>query len=251
MAGSAKKKKISIIVQARMSSTRLPGKVLMEVCGKPALQHLIERLKFSKFAGQIILAIPDTQENDVLEKFAFNNSVGCYRGSENDVLGRIYLASKKNNCDIVVEVTGDNPLIDPEIVDVAVKKHIKTNADYSCTNYKSKFLPIGLDVGVISFQALEMAYRDAKEVYNREHVTSYFYENPNIFKITGIEISKHLKGDDIRLTLDTKEDMELITKIFEKLYKPGRIFGAKEMLDLLKIEPELKKINSHIIQKTR
>ena len=251
MCPSDKKNKISAIIQARMSSTRLHGKALMTICGKPVLQHIIERLRFSKLINQIILAVPDTKENDVLEKFALSNSVGCYKGSENEVLERVYLSAKENNCDVIAEITGDNPLIDPEIIDIAIEKHLETKADFSCTHYPSRFLPIGLDAGIISFKALEAAYKNAKDVYNREHVTSYFYENPNIFKIAGVDLPGYLKNPDLRLTLDTNEDLELITKIYAKLYKPGGIFKTKEILDLLKVKPELKKINAHIIQKTR
>ena len=243
--------KISAIIQARMGSTRLPGKVLMPICGKSVLQHVVERLRSSKLINQIILAIPDTKENDILEKFALRNSVECYRGSENEVLERVYLAAKENNCDVIVEITGDNPLIDPEIIDLAVEEHLDKKADFSCTNYGSRFLPIGLDVGVLSFQALEEAYKNAKDPYNREHVTSYFYENPDVFKITSVNFLKHLENPNLRLTLDTNEDLELITKIYAKLYKAGGIFKTKEILDLLKVKPELKKINAHIIQKTR
>lgn len=243
--------KVSVIIQARMGSTRLPGKVLMTICGKPALQHIIERARFAKLINQIILAIPDTKENDILEEFALKNSVECYRGSENEVLERIYLAAKKNNCGVIVEITGDNPLIDPEIIDLAVEQHLNTKADYSCTNYAGKLLPVGLDVGVFNFQALESAYKNAKDPYNREHVTSYFYENPSVFSNTNVIIPKYLEDSSLRLTLDTKEDYELIAKIFEKLYKSGNIFKTKEILGLLKDQPELTKINVHVVQKTR
>ena len=243
--------KISAIIQARMGSRRLSGKVLMTICGKSVLQHIIERLRFSKLINQIILAIPDTKENDVLEKFALRNSIECYRGSENEVLERVYLAAKENNCDVIVEIPGDNPLIDPEIIDLAVGEHLDKKADFSCTNYGSKFLPIGLDVGVLSFQALEEAYKNAKDPYNREHVTSYFRENPNIFKNIGVSLPERLGGFSLRLTLDAKEDFELINNIYAKLYKPGEIFKTEEILNLFKSQPELKTINAHIIQKTR
>lgn len=252
MVGLMKKQtKICVIIQARMGSERLPGKVLMPICGKPALQHIIERLRFSKLINQIILAIPNTKENDILEKFVLENSITYYRGSEDQVLERIYLAAKENNCDVVVEIPADNPLIDPEIIDLAIEKHLSTKADFSCTNYPSKFLPTGLDAGVINFQALEIAYKNAKDAYHKEHVTSYFYENPDVFKITSVNLPKYLESPDLRLTLDTKEDLELITKIYTKLYKTGSIFKTKEILDLFKTQPELKTINAHIIQRSR
>lgn len=242
--------KISAIIQARMGSTRLPGKVLMPICGKSMLQHIIERLKFSNLINQIILAIPDTKENDILEEFASENSIKFYRGSEDEVLTRFYLAAKGNNCDVIVRITADNPLIDPEIIDVVIKEHLNKKADYSCTHYPSKFLPLGLDVEVFNFHTLEMAYENAKENHQREHVTPHFYKNPDIFKINSVELPAHLKNPNLRLTVDTKEDLELITKIYENLYEEGKIFGTEEILNLFSHKPELEKINCHIIQRT-
>ncbi len=246
-----KQKKVSAIIQARMGSERLPGKVLIPIGGKSVLHHIVERLKFCKLVDQTILAIPDTKENDVLEKFALANSIKYYRGSEHEVLQRVYLAAKENNCDIVVEILADNPLLDPQIIDLAIKEHVKTNADYSCTDYPAWFLPRGLGVGLFNFTALEVAYKNAKDDYHREHTTSYFQENPDAFKITRVKFPKHLESPKLRLTLDTKEDLELITNIYGKLHKAGSIFTTKEILDLFEHQPELKKINSHVIQKTR
>ena len=246
-----KANKISAIIQARMGSSRLPGKVLMKISGKPVLWHIIERLRPSKFINQIILAIPNTRENDVLEQFALKNSIKYYRGSENNVLERFYLAAKENNCNVVVEITADKPLIDPEIVDLVIERHLSRKSDYSFTHYLPKFLPIGLDVGILNFQALELAYKNAKEDYQKEHVTSYFYENPDVFKITSINPPKRLENPSLRLTLDTREDLELITKIYKKLYKTGKIFKTKEIFDLFEDQPELKIINAHIIQRIR
>lgn len=246
-----KQKKISAIIQARMGSSRLPGKVLMTICGKPVLQHIIERLKFCKLINEVILAIPNTKENDILEKFALKNNVAYYRGSENEVLERVYMAAKENNCDVIVGITADNPLIDPEIIDLAVKKHLKSGADYSCTEYPSKFLPVGLGAELFNFNAIKTACKNAKEAYNREHVTSYFYENPDVFKLNSVTLPYNLKNPALRLTLDTKEDLELITKIYEDLHKEGEFFKTEEVLNLLNQKPELKEINRHIVQKQR
>ena len=246
-----KQLKVSAIIQARMGSERLPGKVLMPICGKSVLEHIVERLKFCKFLHHIILAIPDTKENDILEKFAQDNLLAYYRGSEEEVLERVYLAAKKNNCDVVVAITADNPLIDPEIIDTAVEQHVHSGADYSCTEYPSKFLPVGLGIELFNFKALAIAYKNAKDAYQKEHVSSHFYETPDAFKITKVVLPEDLKNPGLRLTLDTKEDLELISYIYTKLYKPGEIFKTKEIFDLLKSEPQLKKINAHVIQKTR
>lgn len=243
--------KVCAVIQARMSSERLPGKVLLNIYGKSVLEHIIDRLKPSELINRIILAIPKTKQNDVLENFAIQNKIAYYRGSENEVLERFYLAAKENGCETVVEIMGDNPLVDHEIVDLTIEKHLNTKADYSCTNYPSRVLPIGLDIAVLSFQALQTAYKNAKDVYQKEHVIAFFYENPDLFKITSLKLPQSMENPSLRFTLDTKEDFELITKIYGKLYREGKIFKAKDVLDLIKDHPELKEINKHIIQRTR
>lgn len=243
--------KIAAIIQARMTSTRLPGKVLKLVCKKPMLSHIVERLKFSKFINQIILAIPDTKENDILEEFALQNSLKYYRGSEEDVLSRFYFAAKENNSEVIVRITGDNPLIDHDIIDEAIKSHLDKKADYSWTRAPERFLPLGLDVEVFNFQTLKKIHEDAKENWHREHVTPYLYENPDIFKINNVALLASLENPHLRLTVDTKEDLELINKIYKKLYRPGGIFKTKEIINFLEEQPELKKINASIIQRTR
>lgn len=244
-----KERKISAIIEARMGSERLPGKVLLPICGKPALGHIINRLKFCKHINEIILATPNTKDNDVLEKFALKNSVACFRGSEDNVLERVYLAAKENNCDVILRITADNPLIDPEIIDLATKNHLEVKADYSCTEYPEKFLPVGLGVEVFNFQALEKAYKNAIKDHEKEHTAIYFIENPHLFKMNSVKLPKSLQNPNLRLTLDTKEDLALITRIYESLYKEGEFFTTEEILKLITINPELKKNNSHIIQK--
>jgi spore coat polysaccharide biosynthesis protein SpsF len=245
-----KPNKVSAIIQARMGSQRLPGKVLLRIIGKSVISHIINRLGFCKQIDEVILAVPDTKDNDILEKFAVENSIKYYRGSENDVLERFYLAAKENNCDVIVEVTGDKPLIDPNIVDLAIKRHLKENGNNKFTHYIPDSLPIGLDAGIIDFGVLKTAHENAKKNYQREHITSYFYENPDIFKIISIKPPKTLKNPGLRLTLDTIEDFKLINKIYSDLYNKGEIFQSREIFKLIEKQPELKKINSHIIQRT-
>lgn len=241
-----KNPKVTAIILARMTSSRLPGKVLKKIGQKALLLHLVERVKFSKFVNQIVLAIPDNKENDILEKFAKENSLEFFRGSEENVLERFYLTAQKNKADVVVEVPGDKPLIDPEIIDLAVRKNLEENADFTCTDLPAKFLPLGMDVGVLKFEALKKAYENAQ---NREHITAYFYKNPQIFKINSILLPKFLECPHLRLTVDTKEDFELVDRIYAKLQKQSKIFNTKEIIDFLQKNPELKKINSHIVQK--
>jgi len=243
-----KKKKITAIIQARMTSTRLPKKVLMSIEGKPMLWHVINRLKFSKEINKIILTIPNTRENDILEKFAKDNKLKYFRGDEEDVLSRYYKTAKKFKSSIVLRVTSDNPLIDSKIVDELIKKHLSNRADYTSNNLKKTF-PRGLSIEVFNFNVLEKAFREAKEDYQREHVTSYIYEHPEIFELQNIEAKGKLRRPDLRLTVDTKEDLKLIREIYRYLYNPGKIFYTEEIINLLNSHPELVQINKNIKQK--
>jgi len=238
--------KIAAIIQARMTSTRLPGKVLMEIVGKPMLWHIINRLKFSKKLDDIILAIPDSKENDILEKFAKENNLKYFRGSEEDILSRYYEASKKFNTDVIVRITSDCPLIDPEIVDKVVEKHLRSKADYTANILKRTY-PKGLDVEVLSFKALEKSYQETKEQPHREHVTLYIREHPEKFKRINVKNEKDFS--QMRWTVDEIEDLEFVREIYKRLYKRRRIFLAKEIVKLLEKEPKLLEINKNIKRK--
>jgi len=237
--------RVATIIQARTTSTRLLGKALMKIEGKPMVWHVVNRLKFSKILNDIILAIPDTKKNDILERFAKDNKVKYFRGSEEDVLSRYYEAAKKFNVDVIVRITSDCPLIDPQIVDLLIKKYLSSTADYVSNSLKRTFSR-GLDVEVFSLKVLEKAHKEAKENYQREHVTPYIYEHPEIFKLQNIEAKGKLKHPELRLTVDTKEDLQLIREIYKHLYKPGKIFYAEEIINLLNRYPELVKININV-----
>jgi len=241
--------KICAIIQARTTSTRLPNKVLLEIIdGKSMLWHVINRLRYSKKIDEIILAIPDTKENDVLEDFAKENKVKYFRGSEEDVLSRYYKTAKAFNVNIIVRITSDCPLIDPKIVDLVIEKYLNSDADYTANSLKIPFLR-GLDVEVFNFEILERAHKEAKEDYQREHVTSYIYEQPRIFKLQNVEIKNILKRAELRLTVDTKEDLKVIKKIYKYLYNSKKMFYIKDIIDLLDKYSELAKINTNVQQK--
>ncbi len=242
------RKKVSAIIQARMGSTRLPNKVLMQIERKPLLWHIMHRLGFSKEIHEVILAIPDTKENDVLEQFAKQYKIKYFSGSEDDVLSRYHQAAKKFNCEIVVRICSDRPVIDPEIVDMVIKKHLDDNVDYTANNLQQTF-PVGLEAEVFDSSVLQKANLEAKALHEREHVTPYIYLHPELFKLRNVEAQGILQRPDIRLTVDTKEDFELVSQIYNHLHAPGNMFGAKAIIDLLDKYPDLKKINSNIKQK--
>lgn len=239
---------VTAIVQARMGSTRLLGKVLMDIQGEPMLWRVLSRLKHCQKLGAIILAIPDTKENDILEEFAQKNKILFFRGKENDVLDRYYETAKKFGVETIARITADCPLIDPQIVDAVVEKYFATKADYA-SNCLGRTFPRGLDVEVFSFVALQKAFLGAKEVYQREHATPYIWENINLFKVAELKAPSMFNRPDIRLTVDTKEDLDFIREIYKFFAKQKDIFFTKDIIDLLDKHSELLKINSQIKQK--
>jgi spore coat polysaccharide biosynthesis protein SpsF len=240
--------KVTAIIQARMGSTRLPGKVLKDVAGRPMIEQMMHRLSRAKRLNRIVAATSTTVGDDPLAELLYKNGILTFRGPENDVLSRYYEAAKVFNADVVVRLTGDCPLIDPFIVDEVVKRHLDSDADYTSNTLERTF-PLGMDTEVFSFKVLEKAYRQAKENYQREHVTPYFYLNPGIFKLQGIKAEGKLHRPDLRLTVDTAEDLELIRAIYNRLGQNGRFFNTEEVIELLDTLPELVAINVHVQQK--
>ncbi|MFX0560701.1 NTP transferase domain-containing protein [Tepidibacillus infernus] len=240
--------KVVAIIQARMGSTRLPGKVMKKIVGKTVLEHVIERVKRSKEINEIVIATTTKEDDDVIVKEAERLNVKYFRGSEDDVLSRYYYAAKEHHADIVVRITSDCPLIDPNITDGIIGYYNKHNYDIvtnAGSNLNQRTYPRGLDTEVFSIEQLEEAFKNAKEEYQREHVTPYLYEKSN-------KIYYYKNNDDYsnyRWTLDTPEDFKLITEIYEHLYKGESNFFLEEIINLFKEKPELIKINQGIEQK--
>jgi len=238
--------KIAAIIQARITSTRLPGKVLMDIEGRPMLWYVINRLKYSKKLNDIILAIPNTKENDILEKFAEDNKIKYFRGSEEDVLSRYYGTAKKFKCDVIVRITADCPLIDPEIVDLIIEKHLNSNTNYTSNTLKRTF-PRGLDTEVFNFEILEKVYKKAKNNSEREHVTLYIGNRPEIFRLASIKNRKNFSH--MRWAVDEIKDLEFVQEVYKRLYKKGEIFLMKDIINLSKKHPKLMEINKNVKQK--
>jgi len=240
--------KVVAIVQARMGSTRLPGKVMMDICGKSVLLHIIDRLKACELLDDIVIATTVSNRDDVIFDAVSNYDeiIGLFRGSEENVLERYYLAAKKFNADIVVRVTSDDPLIDPSVIDGVIREFLSNNCDY-VSNSLNKTFPLGLDAEVFSFKALETAWNEAKKDYEREHVTPYIIENPDKFKL--LNVANDIDLSNLRWTLDTKDDFEFIDAIYERIHSKKQLFFMDDVLELLGREPELININRHIEQK--
>ncbi len=239
---------ISAIIQARMGSTRLPGKVLKEVLGKPILWHLINRIKKAKLINEIIIATTKNEIDRPILKFAEENGIKNYAGSEEDVLDRYYQTAKKFNADPIVRITADCPLIDPEIIDSVVRYYLDKEYDYVANTLEPTTFPDGMDVEVFSFKNLEKIWKEATLPSQREHVTFYFWQNPEIFSVGRYNLDEDLS--QYRLTLDYPEDLTLITIIFKELYSRNDQFDLYDIIKFLRNNPELPKINSHIGRNT-
>ncbi len=235
--------KIVAIIQARMSSSRLPGKVLMNLSGEPVLGHIVNRLKTSKYIHQIVVATSIENSDNPIEEFCTNNKINVYRGSLNDVLDRYYQASKKYNADGILRITADCPVVDPEIVDIIISSFLETQCDLC--GLSGEF-PDGLDCSVFSFKAIEKAWNEAKLASEREHVGPYIEKNPDIFKIVPVKIFDNL--GHLRWTLDTQDDYLLLKEIYNKLFKEKKVFLTQDILDMLQKNPYLTSINDKIIR---
>lgn len=241
--------KIVAIIQARMGSTRLPGKVMKKILDKPVILWDLERLSFSQYIDQIVVALPEGKSNDILAKTIedYSKNIIISRGSENDVLDRYYQAALNTKADVVIRITSDCPLIDPVIVDKVVKEFLDHECDY-CSNTLERTYPRGLDTEVMSFKALETAWQQAEHDFEREHVTPYIIENKETFKLHSV--TNNNNHSNLRWTLDTKEDFEFIRTIYQKLHPIRHLFLCEDILLLLASEPEIININKYIEQKS-
>lgn len=240
--------KIVVIIQARLSSTRLPGKVLMKLCDKSVLEHVVLRVKQSRLISDIIIATTTNPIDDKIVAEAKRLGLKCFRGSENDVLSRFYLTAAENNVDAVIRITSDCPLVDPNIIDNMVKIFADNKATIvsnATADPLYRTFPRGLDTEVFTFESLKEANERATAVYQREHVTPYIYEHASNIKYYLNEIDY----SNYRLTLDTEEDYELISNIYKELYKGTHDFYLDEIVNLLERNTDLVKINSGVKQK--
>jgi spore coat polysaccharide biosynthesis protein SpsF len=238
-------KKIVAIIQARMGSTRLPGKVMMDIVKKPMLWRVINRVKHAKRLNDIVIATTALNEDKQILELASEMRVKGYAGSEDDVLDRYYQAAIIYNADIIVRITADCPLIDPNVIDRAIEFYLNHDFDYVSTGIKPTY-PDGLDTEVFSFITLERAWKEATLASEREHVTPYIRKNPQIFNIKNLENDKDLSY--MRWTVDEERDLEFVREVYKRLYKEGDIFYMEDILNLLKTHSGLMDINKGIVR---
>lgn len=237
--------KVTVIIQARMGSTRLPGKVMKRLLDRTVLGHVITRCQAIPSVNEVIVATTELDEDLLICREADKFGIPYYRGSKDNVLSRYYEAAKAANSDIVVRITSDCPLLDPRISDSVIQHFLEGNFEYSSSGLSNTF-PRGLDTEVFTFHTLEQAFYKATQCYEREHVTPYIYQNPEKFRIH--QFSNATNESQYRLTLDTNEDWQLISRIYEELYK-GDLFYWHDVRSLLEREPGLVLINSEVKQK--
>lgn len=231
-----------------MGSTRLPGKVLKKVLGKSLLEFQVERIRRSKLINEIVIATTTKDDDEPIINLCNELLLKYYRGPEDDVLTRYYKAAELFHADIIVRITSDCPLIAPAIIDQCVKYYLENTENYDyITNMQNASYPRGMDVEVLPFKVLEKAFIEAKLSFEREHVTPYIYNHPEIFRIGSIEYKEDIS--QYRLTVDTIEDFMLIKQLLEIIYPNCPNFTLENILDVLRENPELPMINQHVQQK--
>lgn len=236
------------IVQARMSSERLPGKVLKPLAGIPVLAHVIGRLRNAKRIDEVMIATSDGGDDDAVADFAAAQDCAVYRGSLTDVLSRFVGAAHAAKADVIVRVTADCPLICPEVIDAMLGIYGSNKQGKPCvvTNARVRTFPRGLDAEVFAREVLDIAAKNAREDYQREHVTPYLYAHPELF-----EIVDHVQSRDastLRWTLDTADDYRMLRAFFDVIADPLHV-GVNELLALWDAHPEFHEMNAHVVQK--
>lgn len=249
--------KIGVIIQARMTSTRLPGKVLLPVhkqTNLTMLEAVLDRITKSKLINQVIIAMTINETDDpiveMVNKYNNQNNVVCsvFRGSENDVLSRYYLAATESQLDHIVRVTSDCPLIDPKVVDQVVGFYMEHLEEYDyVSNTIERTYPRGLDLEVFSYQTLQQAYQRAIDLDEREHVTAHIYRHPKDFRVKAY--TQLVDQSQYRLTIDTSADLDLVQRIYDELYLQDPNFGLSQIIDLLERHPDWVELNKDIEQK--
>jgi spore coat polysaccharide biosynthesis protein SpsF len=237
--------KTAVFIPVRLGSSRLPKKPLIEVKGKTLIEHLIDRAKAAKLPNMIALCTTTKPEDRIFQKIAKNNGVECFRGNEHDILKRFLDAAIKFKVDFIVNVDGDDVFCDPELMDKTVQSYLETGASF----IKWNNLPLGATPVGLKVDALEKVC-EIKDTLNTETGWGAYFTETRLFKVKYLEPEdENLKKPEIRITLDYPEDLELVKKVYDKLYGPGKVITLREILNLFKKEPALAEINRGVQEK--
>jgi len=242
--------RVVAIVQARMGSTRLPGKVLMDIAGRPMLTRVMQRLDSATRLDARVVATSHLPQDDPIAELCLREGLGCFRGEPHDLLDRYYRAALEQQAGVVVRVTADCPLIDPGLVDQTVQAFQQADppVDFVANRLpRRRTYPIGLDTEVCSMPALEQAWRQATEPHQREHVMPFFYEQPERFRTLLLNYEEDL--GELRWTVDTPEDLAFVREVYIQM-APRTEFGWLEVLHLIRQRPDLAAINVHVEHRT-
>ena len=240
--------KIVATIEARMTSSRLPGKVLLTASGIPMLQHLVNRLRAVPSLDGIVLATTTNETDDALESFALKMGINCFRGSEEDVMSRVIGAAASVNADLVVEITGDCPIIDPQIIEQTIRMYHANPADY-VSNAHIRSYPDGMDTQVFLLETLKHSASMTEDQLDHEHVTLHIRNNPEIFRHVHLVAPPELHWPELGLTLDEPADYELLKRIIEHFGNTNPLFSCLDVIRLLREKPEWVAINQEVLRK--
>jgi spore coat polysaccharide biosynthesis protein SpsF len=235
-------------IEARMTSSRLPGKVLLPVRGKPMLGYLVERLRAVPSLDAIVLATTTNPTDDVLEGFARDWGIGCYRGSEEDVMLRVIGAADSAEADVIVEITGDCPIIDPQIVEQTIRMYKCNDADYVSNGHVRSY-PDGMDTQVFRLETLKRSAALTHDALDHEHVTLHIRSHPELFRHVHLVAPPELHWPELGVTLDEQADYQLISRIIEHFGDTNPMFGCLDVVRLLRSRPEWRAINQTVLRK--
>jgi len=239
---------IVAVIEARMTSSRLPGKVLLKAAGKPMLEHLVNRLRAVPTINRIVLATTINESDNILENFSKKTGIDCFRGSEEDVLERVIGAAEFARADVVVGITGDCPIIDPKIVEHTIEMFMVNHCDYASNGHIRSF-PDGMDTRVCKLETLKRSSTMTTNVLDREHVSLYIRNHPEIFKHLYLVAPPELHWPELGLTLDERSDYELLKKVIEYFEPMNSLFGCRDVIELIKNKPDWAMINQSVLRK--
>lgn len=231
------------IIQARASSSRLPGKVLMELAGKPMLLNIVERTSRAKMINQVVVATSSEVTDNQIEELLNAQGISCFRGSLNNVLDRFFRCATKYHADVIVRITGDNALVDPKLIDEAIEIFLKREVEYI---YFKQSLPLGMCIEVFTYSSLKRAFEEASNHECLEHVTPYIRVNTGYFKVLNYAEPAEKDFSHLRFTVDTREDFEFINRIYNSF--DSNYFSYDDIIKILEKNPDWISINNKVVQ---
>ncbi len=248
MSGAQRGKRVVATIEARMGSSRLPGKVLMPAMGEPMLLHLVRRLRAVSSLDEIVVATTKNAADQPIVDFAHAQGVASFRGSEDDVLARVICAGESAQADVLVEITGDCPVIDPDLVEQTIRMFMTHDVDYA-SNSIIRSYPDGMDTQVMSMQALRNSAEMTQDALDREHVSRFICQHPERYRIVNLVAPPSLHWPELGLTLDEAGDYNLLRKLIETLAPANPLFGCADVIAFLRAEPQWLAMNRNVQRK--